>query len=77
MLLFPLLSHATWTVLKHEREEAEEAESAVGALRRRVESEREVITSLDANIQTLRARVANLREGWFLPCRVGAHGLLF
>lgn len=63
LLLFPLLSHATWTVLKHEREEAEEAESAVGALRRRVESEREVITSLDANIQTLRARVANLREG--------------
>lgn len=63
MLIFVLLSHATWTVLKHEREEAEEAESAVGALRRRVESEREVITSLDANIQTLRARVANLREG--------------
>lgn len=56
------------TVLKHEREETEEAESAVAALRRRVESEREVITSLDANIQTLRARVANLREGPFFPC---------
>ncbi|KAF8262620.1 hypothetical protein EI94DRAFT_1743136, partial [Lactarius quietus] len=50
------------SILKHEREEAEEAESAVAALRRRVESEREVITSLDANIQTLRARVANLRK---------------
>ena len=72
MLLFVLLIEPPYrTVLKHEREEAEEAESAVGALRRRVESEREVITSLDANIQTLRARVANLREGQFSPvsCR--------
>lgn len=68
LLLFVLLIEPPYrTVLKHEREEAEEAESAVGALRRRVESEREVITSLDANIQTLRARVANLREGQFSP----------
>jgi kinetochore protein Spc25, fungi type len=57
------------TVLKSEREETEEAEFAVAALRRRVESGREVLTSLDANIQTLRARVANLRKGRFLPSR--------
>ncbi|KAH9026532.1 hypothetical protein EDB85DRAFT_1979530, partial [Lactarius pseudohatsudake] len=49
-------------LLKCEREETEEAESAVASLRRRVEAEREVLASTDANIQTLRARVANLRK---------------
>ncbi|KAI9433556.1 hypothetical protein H4582DRAFT_1986608 [Lactarius indigo] len=49
-------------LLKCEREETEEAESAVASLRRRVEAEREVLASIDANIQTLRARVANLRK---------------
>ena len=34
-----------------------------------VESEREVITSLDANIQALRAPVTNFRKVSFLPCR--------
>lgn len=75
--LVGLLSRAarTNTVLKCEREEAEEAESAVTALRRGFESGQEVLASLDANVQTLRARVANLRKGsgFFPPSIHNAH----
>jgi kinetochore protein Spc25, fungi type len=57
----------TIAVLEHEREETKEVESAVTALRPHVTAQREASASLDADNEQYRARVANLRNGQFLP----------